>query len=99
VISEALARWKSEFGAVRITRFVSSRPVAEALIRESQDVGLVVVGSHLGANPLPDPIARASVAAMTCPVAIVPHHPGPTELDLSLQGALSVGSSEEAGGA
>ena len=35
--------------------------------------GLVVVGSHAGPLPV-DPVARRSVAAMTCPIAIVPHH-------------------------
>ncbi|WP_165547414.1 universal stress protein [Kribbella sindirgiensis] len=75
LISEALAQWRSEFPAVRVTRFVSSRPVPEALVRESNEVGLVVVGAHLGAGPTSDPVVRASIAAMPCPVAIVPHHP------------------------
>jgi hypothetical protein len=42
-------------------------------VRESGSVGLVVVGAHSGALPV-DPVARRSMAAMTCPVAIVPHH-------------------------
>jgi nucleotide-binding universal stress UspA family protein len=80
-ISEWLAAWTSRFPDVRVTRFVSSRPPAAALVHESQEVGLVVVGSHLGPLPLTDPVARHSVAAMTCPVAIVPHHPTIAELD------------------
>jgi hypothetical protein len=58
---------------VKVTRFLSSRQPAAALVHESSDVGLVVVGSHAGPLPI-DPVARRSVAAMTCPVAIVPHH-------------------------
>jgi hypothetical protein len=56
-----------------VTRFLSSRQPSAALVHESADVGLVVVGSHGGPLPV-DPVARRSVAAMTCPVAIVPHH-------------------------
>ncbi|TWD72006.1 hypothetical protein FB561_7583, partial [Kribbella amoyensis] len=44
-----------------------------ALVHESQEVGLVVVGAHTGPVPA-DPVALRSIAAMTCPVAIVPHH-------------------------
>jgi nucleotide-binding universal stress UspA family protein len=72
-ISEAVAAWTSEFPQVRVTRFISSRPAAEAILHESEDVGLIVVGAH-GSLPAPDPVARRCVAAMTCPVAIVPHH-------------------------
>jgi hypothetical protein len=56
-----------------VTRFLSSRQPAAALVHESGDVGLVVIGSHGGPLPI-DPVARRSVAAMTCPVAVVPHH-------------------------
>jgi hypothetical protein len=56
-----------------VTRFLSSRQPAAALVHEGREVGLVVVGSHSGALPM-DPVARRSLAAMTCPVAIVPHH-------------------------
>ncbi|GAA1521327.1 universal stress protein [Kribbella lupini] len=80
-LAEALAVWSNEFPEVRVTRFLSSRPAAAALVRESQHVGLVVVGSHAG--PLPsDPVARRSIAAMTCPVAIVPHALTAQELEL-----------------
>ncbi|WP_328997834.1 universal stress protein [Kribbella sp. NBC_00709] len=73
VLSETLAPWTSRFPDVRVTRFLSSRPPAAALVHESGDVGLVVVGAHGGRLPI-DPVARRSAAAMTCPVAIVPHH-------------------------
>ncbi|MFF1819308.1 universal stress protein [Kribbella sp. NPDC058245] len=74
VLSETLSPWTARFPTVKVTRFLSSRQPAAALIRESAEVGLVVVGAHSGALPI-DPVARRSVAAMTSPVAIVPHHP------------------------
>ena len=70
--------WTSRFPTVRVTRFLSSRPPAAALVHESGEVGLVVVGAHGGPLPI-DPVARRSTAAMTCPVAIVPHHLTQTE--------------------
>ncbi|MFI5696397.1 universal stress protein [Kribbella sp. NPDC051586] len=73
LLSETLGPWTSRFPKVTVTRFLSSRPPAAALVHESSDVGLVVVGTHSGALPV-DPVARRSMAAMTCPVAIVPHH-------------------------
>ncbi|MFG1813514.1 universal stress protein [Kribbella sp. NPDC049174] len=72
-ISEAVAAWTREFPQVRVTRYLSSRPAAEAILHESADVGLIVVGSH-DSVPAADPVARRCVAAMPCPVAIVPHH-------------------------
>lgn len=72
VLSESLAPWTSRFPTVKVTRFLSSRRPAAALVRESGAVGLVVVGAHAGADAA-DPVARRSVAAMDCPVAIVPH--------------------------
>jgi hypothetical protein len=72
-ISEAVGAWIGEFPQVRVTRFLSSRPAAEAILHESADVGLIVVGAH-GSVPVADPVARRCVAAMPCPVAIVPHH-------------------------
>ncbi|MEI8406577.1 MULTISPECIES: universal stress protein [unclassified Kribbella] len=74
-MSEALAPWTREFPAVRVTKYLTGRDAASALIHESQEVGLIVVGAHAGPLPVADPVARRSVAAMTCPVAIVPHHP------------------------
>ncbi|WUJ70135.1 universal stress protein [Kribbella soli] len=73
ILSETLAPWTSRFPNVKVTRFLSSRPPAAALVHESGDVGLIVVGAHGGPLPV-DPVARRSTAAMTCPVAIVPHH-------------------------
>ena len=73
LLSETLAPWTSRYPIVKVTRFLSSRQPAAALVHESAEVGLVVVGSHGGPLPV-DPVARRSVAAMTCPVAIVPHH-------------------------
>jgi hypothetical protein len=78
VLSETLAPWTSRFPTVKVTRFLSSRPPAAALVHESGEVGLVVVGAHGGPLPI-DPVARRSTAAMTCPVAIVPHHLTETE--------------------
>lgn len=73
ILSENLAPWTRRFPDVKVTRFLSSRPPAAALVHESGDVGLIVVGAHSGPLPI-DPVARRSTAAMTCPVAIVPHH-------------------------
>jgi nucleotide-binding universal stress UspA family protein len=78
ILSETLAPWTGRFPEVKVTRFLSSRPPSAALVHESADVGLVVVGSHSGPLAI-DPVARRSVAAMTCPVAIVPHHVTETE--------------------
>jgi nucleotide-binding universal stress UspA family protein len=77
VLSETLAPWSRRFPGVKVTRFLSSRPPAAALVRESTEVGLVVVGAHSGPLPV-DPVARRSTAAMTCPVAIVPHQVAPS---------------------
>ncbi|GAA1599397.1 MULTISPECIES: universal stress protein [Kribbella] len=73
VLSETLAPWTSRFPDVKVTRYLSSRPPAAALVHESSAVGLIVVGAHSGPLPM-DPVARRSLAAMTCPIAVVPHH-------------------------
>jgi universal stress protein family protein len=80
LLSETLGPWTSRYPNVKVTRFLSSRQPAAALVHESGEVGLVVVGSHAGPLPV-DPVARRSVAAMTCPVAIVPHHLTRSERD------------------
>ncbi|MFD7159583.1 universal stress protein [Kribbella sp. NPDC059898] len=79
LLSETLAPWTSRFPDVKVTRFLSSRPPAAALVHESSSVGLIVVGAHTGVLPI-DPVARRSLAAMTCPVAVVPHQPTDDEL-------------------
>jgi hypothetical protein len=48
--------------------------VVEALVHQGAQVGLVVLGARAGLLPIGDPVARRAVAAMPCPVAIVPHH-------------------------
>jgi hypothetical protein len=72
-VAEALAGWSARYPEVRITRYLTGRPAVAALVRESQQAGLVVIGAHAGALPIGDPVARRTVAAITCPVAIVPH--------------------------
>lgn len=74
-LSGALAPWTSKFPQVQVTRFLTGRDAVAALVAESREVGLIVVGAHTGPLAVADPVARRSVAAMTCPVAIVPHHP------------------------
>ncbi|MFF0268207.1 universal stress protein [Kribbella sp. NPDC004536] len=74
VLSETLGPWTSRFPTVKVTRFLSSRAPVAALVHESAEVGLIVVGAHGGPLPI-DPVARRSLAAMTCPVAVAPHHP------------------------
>ncbi|MFI7065257.1 universal stress protein [Kribbella sp. NPDC050124] len=81
-IGEAIAGWTGQFPDVKVTRFLSSRPAAEALVRESEQVGLVVVGVHDHSVAVSDPVARRCVAAMVCPVAIVPHHLTAAEREL-----------------
>lgn len=78
VVADALGAWSGEFGEVKVTRYLSSRPAAAALVHESQTAGLVVVGAHPGLLPV-DPVARRAVAAMTGPVAVVAHHSTATE--------------------
>lgn len=73
-VAETLAGWTDEYPEVRVTRFLTARPVVEALVHEGTEVGLVVLGAHAGLLPVGDPVTRRAVAAMTCPVAIVPHH-------------------------
>jgi nucleotide-binding universal stress UspA family protein len=83
-LSAALAAWTGQFPEVRVTRFLTGRDAVTALVHESREVGLIVVGSHAGPLPIADPVARRSVAAMTCPVAIVPHHLTAPERELLL---------------
>jgi nucleotide-binding universal stress UspA family protein len=80
-VSETLAGWTDEYPEVRVTRFLTARPVVEALVHEGTDVGLVVLGARAGLLPIGDPVTRRAVAAMVCPVAIVPHHVTAEERD------------------
>jgi hypothetical protein len=80
-VAETLAGWDEEYPAVKVTRLVTARPVVDVLAQESENHGLVVLGAHAGRTPLDDPVARRAVAAMRCPVAIVPHHVSPAESD------------------
>jgi nucleotide-binding universal stress UspA family protein len=73
-VAETLAGWSDEYPEVRVTRFLTARPVVAALMQESQQLGLIVLGAHAGPLPIGDPVARRAIAAMTCPIAIVPHH-------------------------
>ncbi|WP_157979656.1 universal stress protein [Kribbella monticola] len=72
-VSETLAGWADEYPEVKVTRFLTAKPVVEALVHEGAQAGLVVLGARAGRLPIGDPIARRAVAAMACPVAIVPH--------------------------
>ncbi|GAA0927524.1 universal stress protein [Kribbella koreensis] len=80
-VSETLAGWDEEYPEVKVTRFLTAKPVVEALVHEGVHVGLVVLGARAGLLPVGDPVARRAVAAMTCPVAIVPHHVTAEERD------------------
>lgn len=80
-VSETLAGWTDEYPEVRVTRFLTARPVVEALVHEGTEVGLVVLGARAGLLPIGDPVTRRAVAAMACPVAIVPHHVTAAERD------------------
>jgi nucleotide-binding universal stress UspA family protein len=73
-VAETLADWAVRFPGVKVTRFLTGRPVVEALVQEGRQAGLVVVGAPAGLLPIGDPRVRRAVAAMSCPVAVVPHH-------------------------
>jgi len=89
-VASVLDVWKEAFPKVRVTRFLTARPVVEALVHEGAEVGLVVLGTHAGRLPIGDPVARRAVAAMTCPVAIVPHHPTAEELERRIHAGTDV---------
>jgi hypothetical protein len=80
-VSETLAGWIDEYPEVKVTRFLTARPVVEALVHEGAEAGLVVIGARAGLLPVGDPVVRRAVAAMACPVAIVPHHVTAEERD------------------
>lgn len=81
LIGEAIDTWSQHFPHVKVSRFITNRPVVAALVHEAQHAGLVVLGAHSGLLPLTDPVARQTLAAITCPVAIVPHRPTEAELE------------------
>ncbi len=89
-VSETLAGWTEEYPEVTVTRFLTARPVVEALVHEGAEAGLVVLGAKAGLLPVGDPIARRAVAAMACPVAIVPHHMTPEEREQQTRHASEV---------
>ncbi|WP_112239278.1 universal stress protein [Kribbella monticola] len=78
-VSETLAGWDEEYPQVNVTRLLTTRPVVATLARESEHAALLVIGAHTGPLPIGDPIARRTIAEMTCPVAIVAHHITPAE--------------------
>lgn len=82
-LSEVLARWSAEHPDVKVTRYLTSRPVVAALVHKAHEVGLVVLGAHGGLLPVGDPVARRALAAIAAPVAIVPHRPSLAELHRS----------------
>ena len=72
-VGDTLDGWAEQYPRVSVTRFLTSRPVVEALIQEGRQAGLVVLGAPAGQLPIGDPVARQAVAGLTCPVAVVPH--------------------------
>ncbi|MEV5965962.1 universal stress protein [Kribbella sp. NPDC051952] len=72
-LAEMLGRWSSEYPEVKVTRYLTCRPVVAALLHKSREVSLVVLGAHAGIVPIGDPIARRAMAVVSGPVAIVPH--------------------------
>jgi nucleotide-binding universal stress UspA family protein len=73
LVAETLAGWIDKYPDLPLTRSLTARPVVEALVHEGAEAGLVVLGARAGLLPADDPVARRAVAAMSCPVAIVPH--------------------------
>jgi universal stress protein family protein len=74
-LAEVLGRWSAEYPAVKVTRYLTCRPVVAALLHKSREVSLVVLGAHAGVLPIGDPITRRAMAVVDGPVAIVPHRP------------------------
>jgi nucleotide-binding universal stress UspA family protein len=91
IVAESLAEWTDEYPEVTVTRFLTARPVVEALVHEGAEVGLVVLGARAGLLPVCDPVTRRAVAAMTCPVAIVPHQLTAVEHDRRTRAARDRG--------
>lgn len=82
-LAEVLGRWAKDYPGVKVTRYLTCRPVVAALLRRSREVSLVVLGAHTGILPVGDPVTRRAMAVVDGPVAIVPHRPAygnqPTE--------------------
>jgi len=74
-LAEVLGRWSAEYAEVKVTRYLTRRPVVAALVHKSREVSLVVLGAHAGILPIGDPVTRRAMAAVAGPVAIVPHRP------------------------
>ncbi|TDD60658.1 universal stress protein [Kribbella antibiotica] len=74
-LAEVLGRWSAEYPGVKVTRYLTCRPVVAALLHKSREVSLVVLGAHAGLLPIGDPITRRTMAVVDGPVAIVPHRP------------------------
>lgn len=77
-VANSVAGFAARYPDVRVTRFVTSQSIIGALVGASRDAGLRVLGVHPGRLPN-DPMARRTLAAASCPVAVVKHLPGPDE--------------------
>ncbi|WP_405059974.1 universal stress protein [Kribbella sp. NBC_01505] len=74
-LSEVLGEWAKDYPGVKVTRYLTCRPVVAALMHRSREVSLVVLGAHAGLLPIGDPVTRRAMAVVDGPVAIVPHRP------------------------
>jgi nucleotide-binding universal stress UspA family protein len=74
-LTEVLEKWSAEYPGVKVTRYLTCRPVVAALLHKSREVSLVVLGAHTGILPVGDPVTRRAMAVVDGPVAIVPHRP------------------------
>jgi hypothetical protein len=74
-LSDVLEKWSTEYADVKVTRYLTCRPVVAALLHKSREVSLVVLGAHAGVLPIGDPVTRRAMAAVDGPVAIVAHRP------------------------
>jgi nucleotide-binding universal stress UspA family protein len=74
-LTEVLGKWSAAYPDVKVTRYLTCRPVVAALLHKSREVSLVVLGAHAGLLPIGDPITRRAMAVVDGPVAIVPHRP------------------------
>lgn len=75
VLAESVAGWEEQYPDVSVRRAVTPEKPVQALLREAENAGLVVVGSHgrgrirrtvLGS------VSHAVVNRAPCPVAVLP---------------------------
>lgn len=85
-VAETLAGWQQFYPGVAVSRVIGSVPIEHLLVEQADQAGLLVLGTHAGPGAA-DPVAWRTLAAATCPVALVRHRTAvpTTVLDLQRQ--------------